>query len=240
MAGDRKELRLQAEREVVDLLEQAANAADAGDILEEERLLDAAREKALSFRDGWRGNLGVFCTQQIKAMRLAGRVRRGQPIGECGNVYCWEDRIIVPGTGVYVLDAKVRASVETTGSITATTHPTLTRMAAGAVLPGSALIPGLAFQKTKVHDSRELYFTLEHPDWAYIEQVHPDQGLAARELAAAVNLAARRQEPEGGRDDAGPAPDPLDRLKKLGELRDSGVITEEEFAKHKAKLLGQL
>jgi hypothetical protein len=32
--------------------------------------------------------------------------------------------------------------------------------------------------------------------------------------------------------------DPVVRLKELGELRDSGVLTEEEFAAQKAKLLG--
>jgi hypothetical protein len=32
-------------------------------------------------------------------------------------------------------------------------------------------------------------------------------------------------------------PDPLDQLKKLAELRDSGVLTEEEFATQKARLL---
>lgn len=39
---------------------------------------------------------------------------------------------------------------------------------------------------------------------------------------------------------AAPAPevDPIERLKRLGELRDSGVLTEEEFAAQKAKLLG--
>ncbi len=29
----------------------------------------------------------------------------------------------------------------------------------------------------------------------------------------------------------------LDQLKKLGELRDSGVLTDEEFASEKAKIL---
>jgi hypothetical protein len=33
------------------------------------------------------------------------------------------------------------------------------------------------------------------------------------------------------------APDPIDRLKELGELRDSGVLTEEEFQAQKAKVL---
>lgn len=34
-----------------------------------------------------------------------------------------------------------------------------------------------------------------------------------------------------------PAPDPIEQLTKLGQLRDSGVLTEEEFAAQKAKIL---
>ena len=36
---------------------------------------------------------------------------------------------------------------------------------------------------------------------------------------------------------AAPAADPIEQLKELGELRDSGVLTEEEFAAQKAKVL---
>jgi hypothetical protein len=36
---------------------------------------------------------------------------------------------------------------------------------------------------------------------------------------------------------ASTTPDPLDQLKKLAELRDSGVLTDEEFATQKARLL---
>jgi hypothetical protein len=35
-----------------------------------------------------------------------------------------------------------------------------------------------------------------------------------------------------------PAADPIEQLTKLGELRERGVLTEEEFAAQKAKLLG--
>jgi hypothetical protein len=35
-----------------------------------------------------------------------------------------------------------------------------------------------------------------------------------------------------------PAVDPIAQLKELGELRASGVLTEEEFAAQKAKILG--
>ena len=36
---------------------------------------------------------------------------------------------------------------------------------------------------------------------------------------------------------AAPADDPIERLKELASLRDSGVLTEEEFAAAKAKVL---
>ena len=35
-----------------------------------------------------------------------------------------------------------------------------------------------------------------------------------------------------------PAADPIEQLTKLGQLRDSGVLTEEEFQAQKAKILG--
>ena len=34
-------------------------------------------------------------------------------------------------------------------------------MAIGSILPGTTLIPGLARQKTTVHDDRELYVVVE-------------------------------------------------------------------------------
>jgi hypothetical protein len=35
-------------------------------------------------------------------------------------------------------------------------------------------------------------------------------------------------------------PDPLDQLKKLGDLRDAGVVTQEEFQAKKAEILGRI
>ncbi len=37
---------------------------------------------------------------------------------------------------------------------------------------------------------------------------------------------------------AGPTPDDIEQLKQLAALRDQGVLTEEEFAAQKAKILG--
>jgi Short C-terminal domain len=37
---------------------------------------------------------------------------------------------------------------------------------------------------------------------------------------------------------APPAPDPIEQLKQLAALRDQGILTDEEFAAQKTKLLG--
>jgi hypothetical protein len=37
---------------------------------------------------------------------------------------------------------------------------------------------------------------------------------------------------------AAPAPDPIGELKQLAALRDQGILTDEEFAAQKAKILG--
>ncbi len=42
----------------------------------------------------------------------------------------------------------------------------------------------------------------------------------------------------GGAEQPGGGDDTIAKLKELGELRDSGVLTDEEFAAQKAKLLG--
>ena len=37
---------------------------------------------------------------------------------------------------------------------------------------------------------------------------------------------------------AAPEPDPIEQLKELGNLHQQGILTDEEFANQKAKLLG--
>ena len=38
---------------------------------------------------------------------------------------------------------------------------------------------------------------------------------------------------------AAEAPDPIEQLKELGQLHQQGILTDEEFAAQKAKILGQ-
>jgi hypothetical protein len=51
--------------------------------------------------------------------------------------------------------------------------------------------------------------------------------------------AQEEQAPGGGYEQpaAAPAPDPLEQLKQLGELKASGVLTDAEFDAQKAKIL---
>src|ERR1700749_4300643 len=49
---------------------------------------------------------------------------------------------------------------------------------------------------------------------------------------------AYEQAPPPAPEPAPVQPDPLEQLKQLGELRAQGVLTEEEFAAQKAKILG--
>jgi hypothetical protein len=44
-------------------------------------------------------------------------------------------------------------------------------------------------------------------------------------------------EPEPAAAPAAPAPDPLEQLKQLGELKQQGVLTDEEFREQKARIL---
>jgi putative oligomerization/nucleic acid binding protein len=47
-----------------------------------------------------------------------------------------------------------------------------------------------------------------------------------------------QEQPPAAPPPAAAAPDPIEQLKELGQLHEQGVLTDEEFAAQKAKLLG--
>jgi hypothetical protein len=139
-------------------------------------------------------------------------------------------------------------------------------MPAGAAMPGVAMpgvaMPGVAVPAAgagtpvepmsvgemlaAVRSARERGDVVEVARLkAQYEASQVAQAGAARR-AAATSLAAAADEMAAARAVAGatgPAPavapaDPLDRLAKLADLRDRGVLTDEEFAIEKAKVLG--
>ncbi len=63
-------------------------------------------------------------------------------------------------------------------------------------------------------------------------------GRVQRRQAARYGEGAYAPPPPPAPPEAAAGPDPIDQLARLGELRTQGVLTEEEFAREKAKILG--
>jgi len=68
------------------------------------------------------------------------------------------------------------------------------------------------------------------------------RAVGAAYLATRRRAGAGQEEPAYDVSDPGPPPeaalDPVDQLKQLHELREQGILTEEEFSAEKKKLLG--
>ena len=80
------------------------------------------------------------------------------------------------------------------------------------------------------------------PEWRWCRERRPPSATASPAARGALGRAAAPQQAPAYQE-APPRPprrraDPVEQLTKLGELRDSGVLTEEEFAAQKAKILG--
>ena len=222
---------------VLQALTDAEAAAAAGDVVSEELAIGRAQRTAasagmLAFRPS------QWCEQEIHARITSGLLRKdAELVGKVGaNLVLMSDRILQAGT-VRLMDERVSASVEVAGQISQSTRPTMTRMAAGSILPGSALLVGLATPKTKTTDGRTASFILAHPDWRMIEPINPDRAHEVSGLAAQVNaIAVQRRHASDGASSV-PTASVADELAKLASLRDSGVLTDQEFAAAKARLL---
>jgi hypothetical protein len=72
-------------------------------------------------------------------------------------------------------------------------------------------------------------------------QHHQQQKYAAQDAAAAPPPEQAQAQPQqfvAAPEPAGMGPDAIAELKQLAELKDQGILTEEEFAAQKAKILG--
>jgi hypothetical protein len=156
------------------------------------------------------------------------------------TIEIWSKRIRC-GNQEYVVDEFVEAQVYQDGEIQITQRPTLTRMAAGSILPGTALIPGLAFQKKKKNDLRETVFTVSGIDWSLSVEISPNQVTTARSIATQINQSAKKiskTTPLIATEVSPPtAGSKVDQLTKLESLRSSGAISEDEFALLKSQIL---
>ena len=148
------------------------------------------------------------------------------------------DRIVVGGV-CRVMDGDVRASVEVDGQIMKSTRPTMTRMAIGSILPGSALLVGLATAKTKTTDTRRAHFIVVHPKWRITETITSDSAMEANGIASQINAIAEHLQ---RRETTSPSntsttPSLSGEMIKLAELHRAGVLSDDEFTAAKARLL---
>ena len=75
-----------------------------------------------------------------------------------------------------------------------------------------------------------------------LDEIEPGHLAAVLELVTAAQPATAEvgARAAGGAAPATPPPDTVDLLHKLGDLRDAGVLTEDEFAAKKAELLRRI
>ncbi|MFL5845289.1 MAG: SHOCT domain-containing protein [Solirubrobacteraceae bacterium] len=162
-------------------------------------------------------------------------------LGTWGPYTVFQDRLDTPD-GTFEISARTKASVDSAGNIAATRGRNLLAGGFGLVVAGPlGMLLGSA--RDHVTDGRELYLLVEDPKWAWGAPLPPDAGLAARQLAIAINSAAQAlDESADSTSVALPVATPVDRLeklKRLGELRDSGVLTDAEFSAEKARILAE-
>lgn len=89
-------------------------------------------------------------------------------------------------------------------------------------------------------DTRQAYLMIEGPEVSIAAKLTSEGRMnvgLARQFAAKVNQLSQQLTPAAQSVTAAPAASKFDQLEQLGKLRDSGVLTEEEFQAQKASLL---
>ncbi len=99
------------------------------------------------------------------------------------------------------------------------------RVARGAVVGGAAY--GIGKHRGRKAEEAEAQTANQQ------QQIDTVAAQQQEMMAAQQQSAPMQQQPAASSEE-----DAIEQLKKLGELRDSGVLTEEEFQKEKRKILG--
>jgi hypothetical protein len=127
--------------------------------------------------------------------------------GQLEKVTLYDDAIKTP-EGRRKLTSDVQARVDTAGNLMVTRRHTLTRFA--LLGPFSVFTP-----KSVKHGDNELYLLIESQTWASVVKCDPKEGVQARKIAQAINLAA----PQAGK---------IRTQRRFAVARAKQVLTEEE------------
>lgn len=114
----------------------------------------------------------------------------------------------------------------------------------GSIVGGTARVDSSG-SKRVFRDTREVFLLIEGPRVGIAAPLsskgHMSQTLAQKFAAKVNELAMSLGEAKAGQPSSATSrseqPDVVDRLERLGRLRDSGVLTEEEFQAQKSALL---
>lgn len=179
----------------------------------------------------YRAAQAAYGQRRDKKAELKAYVKANRAIASYNGVHIYPDRIIrLPDMAGGMIGvepecrpiAGVTASTEQDGAVGA--RSTLTRSA----------VPGMHGWQKKT-DDRQGFVVIDGPDFQWQVKYAPQFDLGgARKFAAAVTTAGRKAVPAPS---ATGSPDSLDQLRRLAELRDAGIVTQEEFEAKKASLL---
>jgi len=248
---------------IVGDLERAVAEAKLGNIVSEERHLRNARRQADSAGFGHKRKVRAWLNGQIQELEQSGSLRRNSRlIGTVGSALTVRSDRILYNHWCYVLDPLVEAAVELDGQLIESARPTMTRMGIGSVLPGSALLVGMATAKKETTDTRVANFLVVHPDWRIVVGIKPNSVPSYRPLAVQINAISRKLEiatavnrverlsageptDEAARVAAEPTPslemtfsERVDQLEHIDAMKKSGVLSEAEADRLRKEILG--
>jgi Short C-terminal domain len=221
------------------ILKEIAGAAG----IEAKTLSDQRREDRASALEQRREDRASALEQ--RRQRLNDKIEALTQTLRLGGIQVIDGRVETPSGGGPLAGAQ--ATVDSAGDIDR--RITATRL----ILTGP-----FAFGLRKKKDSRELYLLIEGDGFAHVEEVNPKKRKETLVFVAEFNKRARAstsatQESEQPVDAARaavadppegsgvePAVDPTEQLQRLAGLRDSGVISDDEFIEAKRRILGSL
>lgn len=240
-----------AERaEVIGAVSSASSDGRLAEIRDAYAAHDRAREAHLSqqYLMWARGEKLRDADERLTALRTSlgehvpvrlGRFTGG---GRVADVY--DDRIVVNGVP-HLIDAQTQAQVYLDGQVQVTTRASLGAAAFGSILPGSALIPALAFAKKEKTDLRTVELQVGSRAWSERIPLAVTSLSLARSVAQRVNAIADGMvsEPDPA-PTAGPQPatdqrvDVVSQIERIVELERSGAINAAQAEAMKNSALG--
>lgn len=163
------------------------------------------------------------------------------------NLTVFDDRVH-RGAEARPIDAFTQAQVFLDGQVQVTSRPSMTAGFIGSVLPGTALLPALAFGKKEKTDTRQAEFHVGSRDWTFSMSIPVQSVGSARSIAQRINAIADGMERDARSSQISSSPavtpsmsddaDLTSQIERIVALERSGAITAEQATAMKARIIG--